>query len=626
MSRVRIILLVVTLGLLGVGGWYAYAHLLAPVSAAPTLVPVTRGTVESVVDISAGQVQATTEVHLTLQKSGKIAKLPVVVGQHVAEGDLLVGLDTSDVDAQIAQAAAGIVAAETAVVSAEKNVRTMQAAADTATTGIAAAESKHGAEQSKLADMQKGSRAEDIALSQSQLGQARTAKAGADATLVSVQNKADTDMASLYLDVHDVLSSAVVFADTSLHQSIYSLFQHDTPTDTRIAFTTRDTSAESPIPWQYTQILAGLAALRTEVSAVGTDTASADAALSNAQKYLFDLGSFFESLAHLLNIATPSSTFSESALASAESTVGTIRTTDTTLSQTIIAKQKAITAQKVANDSALVAAHNAVSAAASAVDAAESALVLKKAGTSVDQIASEQAQVQATADAVTTSKNQAAQAELQVAGARAAVDQARAAVVQARTARDTLVVGRADMELHAPFGGTITQSDNNVGETITAGLPGAVPIITMISDEPYQIVAQVSDADIAVLAVGQDAVVVLDAFGSGEHFPAHIGAIDPTAVLTGNIPAYKVTLEFNQRDDRIKSGMHASVHIITATRSDVLLVPVRALLRQGEATVLSVQHPDGTHEQRTVTTGIVGTDGATEITSGISEGEQIILY
>ena len=69
-------------------------------------------------------------------------------------------------------------------------------------------------------------------------------------------------------------------------------------------------------------------------------------------------------------------------------------------------------------------------------------------------------------------------------------------------------------------------------------------------------------------------------------------------------------------------GMTASVTVVLSVTDDALLLPTTAIKRSGRTSVVNLKLPDGTLEQRTVTTG--GTDSTnTAILSGLVEGDVV---
>jgi HlyD family secretion protein len=75
---------------------------------------------------------------------------------------------------------------------------------------------------------------------------------------------------------------------------------------------------------------------------------------------------------------------------------------------------------------------------------------------------------------------------------------------------------------------------------------------------------------------------------------------------------------------QLREGLTVTVTIIVDERTDVLLVPNGAITTQGGQTSVQVVSSDGTIEQRTITTGISDWQ-YTEVTEGLSEGEQVVV-
>ena len=78
-----------------------------------------------------------------------------------------------------------------------------------------------------------------------------------------------------------------------------------------------------------------------------------------------------------------------------------------------------------------------------------------------------------------------------------------------------------------------------------------------------------------------------------------------------------------QEDVQLREGLTVTVSIQVVERTDVLVVPNRAITRQGGETLIRVMK-DGVAEERAVETGISNFTH-TEITGGLSEGEEIVV-
>ncbi|MFC1988977.1 hypothetical protein ACFLVW_00150 [Chloroflexota bacterium] len=76
-------------------------------------------------------------------------------------------------------------------------------------------------------------------------------------------------------------------------------------------------------------------------------------------------------------------------------------------------------------------------------------------------------------------------------------------------------------------------------------------------------------------------------------------------------------------DFELAEGMTVTVSIITQERSNVLLIPIQAVISRGRGTFVQVLK-DGATEERSITVGISNWQ-YTEVTSGLSEGEQVVV-
>ncbi len=240
----------------------------------------------------------------------------------------------------------------------------------------------------------------------------------------------------------------------------------------------------------------------------------------------------------------------------------------------------------IAARSEITGADTALSTANAAFTAAGNTLALAKAGSTPEDIAAE----------------------------KAVVLQAQAAAASAEVALNHAV-------LRAPFAGSISNLNMTVGEVVSAG----TPVATITNPNGMKMEAYASENDVAKLAVGDQAAVTLDAYGSGVTFPATVTALAAAETEVNGAPAYEVTLHFTGNDDRIKDGMTGTAHIVAASRANVLEVPTRLILSDNNHSFVLVKSGPGT-EKREVVTGLTGNDGMTEIVSGVSAGEQVVNF
>ncbi len=179
--------------------------------------------------------------------------------------------------------------------------------------------------------------------------------------------------------------------------------------------------------------------------------------------------------------------------------------------------------------------------------------------------------------------------------------------------------------IYAPFSGIVARKDISVGEMASAGKS----VISLISTGNYLMEADIVESDIAKIKVGDMAVIDLDAYGSDIKFTAKIAMINPGEVIKDNVATYKTTFEFIDKDDRIKSGMTANIDISTGEKANVLSIPQRSIIsKEGKKFVMIPKYVEGNKipeaEEKEITTGFKGSNGYTEVISGLVEGDKII--
>lgn len=156
----------------------------------------------------------------------------------------------------------------------------------------------------------------------------------------------------------------------------------------------------------------------------------------------------------------------------------------------------------------------------------------------------------------------------------------------------------------------------------SSGASSAFAVLGNLSG--LEVVAPFAEADAARVQGTQAGIVTFDAV-PGLSVPAHVLAVAVSATLVSNVTNYYVTLTLDQSDQRLKSGMTANANVVVSQASDVLMVPNSAITRLGGQSYVTVLSSDGKTQMRVpVETGTAG-DSTTEITSGLSEGQRVVL-
>ncbi|MGQ9573812.1 MAG: HlyD family efflux transporter periplasmic adaptor subunit [Thermoguttaceae bacterium] len=151
-------------------------------------------------------------------------------------------------------------------------------------------------------------------------------------------------------------------------------------------------------------------------------------------------------------------------------------------------------------------------------------------------------------------------------------------------------------------------------------------IIRLPNPNEMQVKAKVNEAKIALVREGQPAVIRLDAFQDQQlrgvvekvnEYPA------PGAWWGANIKEYETSIRILESPVLLRSGYTAVVDILVDQRSDVLQVPVQAVIENGQKHYCVVRTETG-FEPREVQIG-PSNDNFVVILNGLQEGEQVAM-
>ena len=231
-------------------------------------------------------------------------------------------------------------------------------------------------------------------------------------------------------------------------------------------------------------------------------------------------------------------------------------------------------------------------------------------------------------------RSQIEKAKWNLQDAEQAVKDAETTIVDAQNALDE--ARTFNSEIKAPFSGFITKVNVDAGKEVQKGT-----VALQIADpDQFEANIMVTEQDIFSVKVGGEATVSLDAL-SDMVFPATVTSIAPTATTSQGVVNYKVTVELisltpsnsqskvsqmsaqpsSSQNITLKDGLSAVVDIVVQEQTDVLIVPTRAISRQGQNSTVQVM-TGATTETRTIKTGISDSSN-TAVTEGLNEGEQV---
>lgn len=175
----------------------------------------------------------------------------------------------------------------------------------------------------------------------------------------------------------------------------------------------------------------------------------------------------------------------------------------------------------------------------------------------------------------------------------------------------------AGTKITAPIAGKVLSVSGTVGSEIRGGSA----FVTLADVAGMQISASFPEADAARLATGLTGTVTL-ADRPGEEFPAKLVQVDPVGTTEdgGTMVKYGVVLAFEKVPSDLLVGQSANVKVTTSSVANVLRVPSGAVRDDGTVLVRTATGD----QSKAVELGVRG-DQYTEVTSGLIEGDQIVI-
>lgn len=531
-------------------GGIAFALLRRPRAVTYQFSQVTQGNLALTISATGPLQSGVYDVNFT--GSGKIQSIDVSVGQTVKKGQVLAQLDPTSLQDAVNQAQAAVQSAETSLQNSQNSLSATQ---NETQASVAAAQTTLQNDQTALTNTLKQSQA-SIAAAQTTLQNDQTALAN-----TQTQEQA-----------------AISAAQTTLSND--------------------QTALTNTQQQQQAAINAAQTTLNNDQTALNNTLA-----LSNAQ--LQSAANSYEQACGTLATTPPSQPPStapaacQSAWYSYQQTVASTNAANGQAQAKVNADQQALNQAQANANAAIAAAQAKVTADQKALQqtqaTANATIAQAQAKVTADQQALQQAQVTANANnaaaqaRVTADQKALAQAEANANGtnttSQGTVSSQQAALqtalVQLQTAEDNL----KQATLTAPHDGVVTVINGTVGGTpgVSAGSTGGTAsggtFIQIVDTSSLQVVADVNEADMANLKIGDPATFTVNAYGS-QVFSGTVSSISPNGQTVSNVVTYPVYIDItmnNLQGAKLLPGMTANTTITVVSLSNVLLLPVNAI-------------------------------------------------
>lgn len=200
------------------------------------------------------------------------------------------------------------------------------------------------------------------------------------------------------------------------------------------------------------------------------------------------------------------------------------------------------------------------------------------------------------------------------AGKMLEVSRAEVAQAQAKVDEAHARLGRA--EIRAPTAGIISERAARMG-----ALARSEPLFKLIRESEVELEAEVPEADLAAIAVGQSARVAVT--GLDDPLDGRVRLVAPKADRDSRLGRARIALPI---DPRLRPGVFGRAAIVADRRDAAVTIPDSALIQRddrGDVAVLVVAG-DGTVSLGVVTVGL-RQDGRAEIRSGLAPGQRVVV-
>ncbi|GAA2793422.1 biotin/lipoyl-binding protein [Kitasatospora sp. CM 4170] len=224
-----------------------------------------------------------------------------------------------------------------------------------------------------------------------------------------------------------------------------------------------------------------------------------------------------------------------------------------------------------------------------------------------------------------------AQAQQQVATAQTNLSNAQAALAGTTlTASVDGTVASVTGKVGDTMGGATSGSGSTAGKSSGAGAASAAPsgFIVLTNPTGMQVTANFSELDSLKLKKGEAATVTLNA-QSDTKLNATVLSVSSLPVSSGGTGGaaavqYAATLQITGDTSKLRTGLSATVSVVTGEADNALSLPTAALAGTGASRTATVVHPDGTTERVDVGVGVEG-DTTVQVVSGLKEGDKVEL-
>lgn len=597
-----------------------------------TTVDLKQGTlIQTVTEV--GTVKANKELELNFAANGRVNRVLVKVGDAVKAGQVLMELDLSPLLLREKEASSSLEVARA-------NLNKLLAGATAQEIAIAEGQLSQAkaSYQAATEDLQKAreSAAENISQATKRLADLESSDSSnmtpAEQAVLSAQVNLDNAKSSTQQTIENsrynllVTSEARISTGNSALDYVIRLLNDNDLDDT---FSSKNTTYKVKTREAYdaAQIVRTKTGAALSAAKADSNEANLKALTAATLEYLDSVFKAVNNSASALENTTTSSSLSQTTLDSYK----------TNTSANLTAVNTAISAVQAADYSfrnSILSANNSLASANDALAAAQVALAdaVKSARNTLNsaKINGDGQIKQAQAKAVNAQESWGL-AQKQLNKVRAAarsedMDLAQAQVNQASANLDLIKKQEADSQITAPIDGQVSKINYEIGEQVATKAA-----LTMLTDNNFEVEVDISETDISKVHLHDPVGLTFDAFGEARHFNGQVYFIEPASTVIQDVIYYKIKIQLSDTPDKltdIKPGMTANITITTNKKDNAWLVPTRAIVdKNGEGKFIRLLSASQNVQEIPIKVGLSGDDGLSEISGeGLMIGQKVITF
>ena len=208
------------------------------------------------------------------------------------------------------------------------------------------------------------------------------------------------------------------------------------------------------------------------------------------------------------------------------------------------------------------------------------------------------------------------------------IAQARARLSRAQGQLQAAESQLADTQIRTPFAGIITQRFASEGAFVTptataSEVTSATSTAIVALASGLEAIAEVPEADISKIRVGQSVEIQADAFPE-DVFEGQVKLIAPEAIERQNVTIFQVRVALLTGTDRLRSNMNTTMAFVGDQLDDALVIPAVAAITQGGETGVLVLDENGQAQFEPVVLGSQVGDRI-QVLEGLTAGDRVFI-